>query len=104
MGERGETGVSGQDGEDADKVNECMNENNGGCQDVCINAQGGYYCACNKGRQLGAAPSLNCDGKSTSFRKICTVIMLRKKIRIFYHHKDMYSIHNVSHSFVHYSF
>ena len=40
-----------------------MNENNGGCQDVCINAQGGYYCACNKGRQLGAAPTLNCERK-----------------------------------------
>ena len=59
----GTLGVSGQDGEDADKVNECMNENNGGCQDVCINAQGGYYCACNKGRQLGAAPTLNCERK-----------------------------------------
>ena len=40
-----------------------MNENNGGCQDVCINAQGGYYCACNKGRQLGTAPTLNCERK-----------------------------------------
>ena len=34
-------------------VNECdMGLSNGGCDDICINTIGSYYCECNTGRTL----------------------------------------------------
>ena len=43
-------------------MNECMT-NNGGCEDICINTFGGYYCACSEGTVLEPGPSITCDSK-----------------------------------------
>lgn len=48
-------------------VDECVPEmNNGGCQDICINTIGSYYCECYAGRTL--VDGTLCHGKINSFQ------------------------------------
>lgn len=42
------------------EVNECLEKNRGGCEQGCINKQGGYECFCGNGFLL------NDDGKTCS--------------------------------------
>jgi len=44
-------------------VNECE-QNNGGCEDLCTNTDGSFYCSCPNRIGFELAPSgLNCTGK-----------------------------------------
>ena len=41
-------------------INECL-DHNGGCNHMCINTPGSYYCSCNSGYEL-QADKHNCTG------------------------------------------
>ena len=45
-------------------VNECQNEDNGGCNQTCVNTLGSYECACRTGFRL-AADGMHCEGPYT---------------------------------------
>ena len=41
-------------------INECL-ENNGNCEDACINTEGSFMCECSPGKVL-AADNRTCEG------------------------------------------
>ena len=43
--------------------NECLNDN-GGCEGLCVNTVGGYYCTCKDGLKLEPVEAVNCDGRN----------------------------------------
>ena len=43
-------------------INECL-ENNGMCEDICINTEGSFYCQCSTGLAL-SADNRTCEGKT----------------------------------------
>ena len=45
-------------------VNECST-NNGGCDQICVNVDGGFYCECQTGFLL-ASNQQTCNGKQSS--------------------------------------
>ena len=45
-------------------IDECIT-NNGGCEQVCINTDGSFYCSCNDGFSLNANGT-TCDGKKSN--------------------------------------
>lgn len=51
------------DGKNCIDINDCLNEN-GNCEHICVNTDGGYYCLCNNGYKL------NIDGKTCDGNKI----------------------------------
>ena len=42
-------------------INECLQDNSG-CQDQCVNTEGGYYCACSDPELSLAADKSHCIG------------------------------------------
>ena len=47
-------------------VDECK-LNNGDCRDICVNAVGGYYCACSDPQFSIAPDKRHCVGKLLNF-------------------------------------
>ena len=54
-------------------VNECRDEN-GGCNQTCINTFGSYMCACNNGYVL-ARNKHNCKGMDFILCKVLTTVL-----------------------------
>ena len=56
-------------------INECS-QNNGGCEHICRNTAGSYYCRCNKGYALNA-DQRTCRGKNQLQQHIYTYTKTR---------------------------
>ena len=46
-------------------IDECLN-NNGSCEDICINTEGSFYCQCSTGLAL-SADNRTCEGKNWQY-------------------------------------